>query len=181
MEGRTTLVIEVELDHLETGTSAGLATISFSILPSRNPHQARAHWVENPEPRSEFAMHTSGFKKPLLDTLGLEFDSEDPGVARLAVGPYVINTLGAMQGGVVAILIDAAADHYAQHELGAMARVYGLEIHYLKLARVGPARAEARTLGATGSGLLVRVSLYDEGADDVLLSVATLAIDRANA
>jgi len=179
-KGRTTLVIEVDLDHLETGRSGGLSTIGFSILPSRNPNQARAHWAENPVARSDFALETSGFKKPILDSLGLEFDSEDPGVARLPVGPYVINTLGAMQGGVVAILIDAAADHYAQHEFGGPARVHGLEIHYLKLARVGPARAEARALGATGSGLLVRVSLYDEGAANALLSVATLAIDRVN-
>jgi len=130
-KGRTTLVIEVDLDHLETGRSAGLSTIGFSILPSRNPNQARAHWAENPVARSDFAL-------------------------------------------------DAAADHYAQHEFGGPARVHGLEIHYLKLARVGPARAEARALGATGSGLLVRVSLYDEGAANALLSVATLAIDRVN-
>ncbi len=177
--GRTTLVMEVDLDHVESGAECGLATIGFSILPSRNDLQARVHWAENPEPRSDFANETSGFEKGLFDTLGLEFDSSDPGIARLAVGPYVINTLGAMQGGVVAILVDAAADHFAASVFEQSARVRSLEIHYLKLARVGPVRAEARSIGRTGSGLLIRVSLRDEGRDDVLLTVATLLVDRA--
>jgi len=178
-KGRTTLVMEVELDHLESGADCGLATIGFAILPTRSDLQARVHWAEVPEPRSEFSNEDSGFEKSVIDTLGLEFDSTDPAVGRLAVGPYVINTLGAMQGGVVAILIDAVADHYGASVLGEAARVRSLEIHYLKLARVGPVRAQARTLGRTGSGLIVRVSLHDEGREDALLTVATLLVDRA--
>lgn len=179
-KGRTTLVMEVDLDHLESGASCGLATIGFAILPRRNDLQARVHWAEDPEPRSDFSNETSGFTKSLVDTLGLEFDSTDPGTARLAVGPYVINTLGAMQGGVIAILIDATADHFGASVLGEPARVRSLEIHYLKLARVGPVRAQARSLGRTGSGLIVRVSLHDEGRENALLSVATLHVDRAS-
>ncbi len=195
-KGRTTLVMEVDLDHLARAgvggadgrdgsattpatTRLGLATVGFSILPKRNPLQARVDWAETPEPRSEFATSTSGFRKPLYDTLGLEFDAQAPGIARLGVEPYVINTLGAMQGGAVAILIDAAADHFAADRFGTPARVRGLEIHYLSLARSGPVRAEARALGPIGSGLLVRVSLFDEGADDRLLTVATATVDRA--
>jgi acyl-coenzyme A thioesterase PaaI-like protein len=180
-KGRTTLVIEVDLDHLESAASCGLSTIAFSILPSRTGDQPRVHWVEEPAPRSQFANESSGFKKSLPDTLGLEFDSGDPAIARLAVGPYVINTLGAMQGGVVAILIDAAADHFGASVLGEAARVRSLEIHYLNLARVGPVRAEARALFETGSGLMVRVELHDEGREDVLLTVATLLVERTNA
>lgn len=180
-KGRTTLVMEVLVDQLETGVECGLSTVGFSILPERNALQARVDWAEKPQPRSEFARPGSGLDEPLYDALGLAFDATDPALARLAVGPYVINTLGAMQGGVVAILIDAAADHHAAHALGEPARVRSLEIHYLKLARVGPVRAEARTIGTTGSGLVLRVSLYDEGTDDTLLSVATLLVDRATA
>jgi len=180
-KGRTTLVMEVLVDHVESAVECGLSTVGFSILPGRNALQARVGWAEAPESRSEFARPGSGLQKPLYETLGLAFDATDPAIARLAVGPYVINTLGAMQGGVVAILIDAAGDHYAASQLGGPARVRSLEIHYLKLARVGPVRAVARTIGKTGSGLVLRVSLHDEGADDVLLTVATLLVDRANA
>ncbi len=64
--GRTTLVMEVDLDHVESGAECGLATIGFSILPSRNDLQARVHWAENPEPRSDFANETSGFETSAL-------------------------------------------------------------------------------------------------------------------
>jgi len=182
-KGRTTLVQEVALDHLETGASLGLGTVAFSILPGKNPLQSRAVWAEEPEPRSTFANATSGFEKPLLEQLGLRFDEDDPAVARLDVRNYVINTLGAMQGGVVAMLIDAAGERFASHTLGGPARVRGLEIHYLKLARTGPVRATARPIGeigtAEGGGLLVRVELHDEGRDDVLLTLATMVVDRA--
>ena len=178
-KGRTTLVMEVALDHLESDTDCGLSTVGFSILPRRNELQARVRWAEEAEPRSEFSNATSGFEKPLLDRLGLEFDSVDPAIARLAVEPYVLNTLGAMNGGVVAILLDAAADHFGAHALDGPVRVRSLEIHYLKLARVGPVRAEVSRLGRTESGLLLRVSLFDEGREDVLLTVATLLVERA--
>ena len=177
-KGRTTLVMEVLVDHLESGLECGLSTVGFSILPGRNALQARVDWAEAPQSRSEFAQPGSGLDKPLYETLGLGFEATDPAIARLAVGPYVINTLGAMQGGVVAILIDAAGDHHAAHQLGGPARVRSLEIHYLKLARVGPVRAVARTIGTTEAGLMLRVSLHDEGADDVLLTVATLLVER---
>jgi len=182
-KGRTTLVQEVALDHVETGGPLGLGTVAFSILPGKNPLQSRAVWAEEPEPRSTFANATSGFEKPLLEQLGLRFDEEDPTVARLDVRDYVINTLGAMQGGVVAMLIDATGERFARHALGGPVRVRGLEIHYLKLARHGPVRATARLLGeigaAEGGGLIVRVELHDEGGADVLLTLATLIVDRA--
>lgn len=177
--GRTTLVMEVALDHLETGHDLGLSTIGFSILPNRREAQTRVHWAEEPDALTHFASDGSGLTKPVLETLGVAFDSGEPGQARLAVGPYVINTLGAMQGGVVAILIDAAADHFAAAALGGACQVHGIEVHYLKLARVGPVRADVRTLARTASGLLLRVSLHDEGAADVLLTVASVSIDRA--
>lgn len=177
--GKTTLVMEVLIDHLESGLECGLSTIGFAILPGKNETQARVDWAEKPEPRSEFGNANSGFRKPMFETLGIDFDPEQPARTRLAVSPYVINTLGAMQGGCVAILIDAAADYYAASRFGEPARVRSLEVHYLKLARTGPVRADVRELGHTGSGLVLRVSLHDEGRDDVLLTVATLVVDRA--
>ena len=177
-KGRTTLVMEVDLDHAETGEALGLSTLGFAILPKRNALQARVGWAEMPEPRTTFGAPDSGFTKPLLDTLGVRFDADEPSVTRLAVRPYVINTLGAMQGGVIAMLIDAAADRYARHVLGGPSRIRGLEIHYLKLARHGPVRADVRVLGRLTDGCLLRVELRDEGQDEVLNTVATVVAER---
>ena len=179
--GKTTLVEEVELDHVETGASVGLGTASFAILPVRSDFQARAHWAEDPEPTTNFSMPDSGFRKPLLEAIGVRFDEANSAIAHADKTEYVVNTLGAMQGGVVAMFIDGAADHYAARELGGVTEVRSLEIHYLKLAKVGPIRATSRTIGRLGSGLVVRVELRDEGQDEALLTIANVVVDRASA
>lgn len=180
-KGRTTLVLENTLAHRESGSAVGLSTVTFARLPTRNETQARATWAEEPQPETTFATADSGFAKPLLETIGIRFDPEDPGLARADKTEYVGNTLGAMTGGVVAILIDAAADHFAAHVLGGVPRVRSLEIHFLRLAKRGPVRATSRAIGRLGSGILVRVELHDEGSDDTLTSLASVLVERAEA
>lgn len=85
----------------------------------------------------------------------------------------------------MAILLEATADRLAEVLLGRRVRVRSLTIHYLKLARRGPVRAEARpiALSQTG-GALLRVELYDEGRDggeEELLSVASVQVEAADA
>ena len=177
--GKTTVVLEVALDHVEKETFVGLSTISFSILPGRTEFQTRAHWAEEPEPRTTFTLPGSGFRKPLLETLGVRFDPADASILHIDMSPYVVNTLGAIQGGVVAMAIDGAADHYATHVLGGPPCLRSLEIHYLKLAKIGPVRAKVSTIAELQNGLIVRVELRDEGQDDVLLTVASVVLERA--
>ena len=75
-------------------------------------------------------------------------------------------------------LAEAAAEHAATARLGRPARVRHLEIHYLKLAKVGPVRADVRRLAELeGGSALLRVELRDEGQDDALLSVANVLAD----
>jgi len=178
--GRTTLVLEVALDHVETERACGLATVSFSILPRRSELQARATWAEEPEPVTTFAHPGSGFTQPLLEAIGLRTDPADAGRCHLQPTPYLANTLGAMQGGVVAMLIDAAAERFAEAELGAPCRVAHLEIHYLALAKTGPIRASARSIGRLGAGLVSRVELHDEGREDRLCTLANVVLDRVD-
>ncbi|MCR9093233.1 MAG: hypothetical protein NXI30_03360 [bacterium] len=177
-KGRTTLVFEVDLEHVETGCAVGLSTLTFSLLPARTELQSRATWAEEPDPETDFANEDSGFEAPLLDTIGLTFDPDDPAIARALKTDYVGNTLGAMTGGVVAILAEAAADHFAAAELGGATRVHSLEIHFLRLAKVGPIRAEARTIGRMGSAIVVRVELRDEGQNGTLTTLASVVVDR---
>lgn len=178
-KGRTTLVFEVDLEHVETGKEVGLSTLTFSLLPTRSDLQARATWAEEPEPATDFATSDSGFTSPLLESIGFDVQPGNPSIARADKSDYVGNTLGAMTGGVVAILADAAADHFAASELHGPTRVHSLEIHFLRLAKIGPIRAEARTIGRLESAQIIRVELRDEGRDDLLTTLATVVVDRA--
>lgn len=187
-KSRQTVVLEAKLtSRSEQGKDEpiGLATLGFAILPARSAIQKSAHWAETPDSRSEFGLADSGLRAPILDAIGIQTDPARPDQARLALDPYLVNSLGALQGGGMAILLEATADRLAEVLLGRRVRVRSLTIHYLKLARRGPVRAEARpiALSQTG-GALLRVELYDEGRDggeEELLSVASVQVEAADA
>jgi acyl-coenzyme A thioesterase PaaI-like protein len=185
-KGATTIVIEVELEHLleqkESGRSVGITTLGFAILPRRNELQAELHRSRTENTEGSDTIYApppgAGLTKPLLEAMAVAFDPLDPGTAQIAVDPYLQNTLGALQGGIVAIFAEATAERFAASVLGAPVRVRGLELQYLKLGKVGPIRARAREIGRTASGLIVRVELDDRGQGEALLTVATVWIDR---
>ncbi len=64
----------------------------------------------------------------------------------------------------MAIALEAAAEKFAGSILDGALQVRSLAIHYLKLARVGPVRAQSRVIARSRGGLLIRVELFDEGA-----------------
>ena len=176
--GRTTAVIELDVDAIEAEAAVGRGTATFAVLPTRTDFQRQTHWIDDPTPSVSFGGDAPSFEKPLLEALGVRFEMNDPAIARIDMSDYVVNSLGAMQGGVVALLIDAAAERFARSLIGGDVRLAQLEIHYLKLGKVGPIRAQARCTGElAGGGRLLRVELRDEGRDDALLTVASVVAD----
>ncbi len=193
--GRTTVVLEVFLDHVPNksanadadvppdpikATPIGLSTTSMAILPERRAAQNNVTWADEPAPRTEFSLPGSGFNRPLLERLGIRFDSSDPSTSLIECVPYVLNTLGAIQGGIVSLFIEAAAENYATHTLGRRVQVHSLEVHYLKLCRGNPIRAAVRKVGSTREGLLLRVELYDEGQEGVLATVGNVLVEACD-
>lgn len=178
--GRQTIVLEATLREADGEAPFGVGQIGFAVLAARGDIQTRGHWAEAPEIRTVFARPDSGFQNGLLETMGLEESPGDPSRIRLPhIGTYATNSLDALQGGAVAIVLDACAERFAAAELACDVRVRSVAIHYLKLGRVGPIRAEAQSVARTTGGLLVRVTLVDEGADDALLTVAMIQVDEA--
>jgi len=176
-KGRQTVVLEAVFLDAESRRELGLATLGFAILPARNAIQKSGHWADAIEHRTEFGHEDSGLDGPLIDTVGIEFDAGRPGIAHLAVRSYLLNSLGAIQGGAMAILLESTAEHFATATLAQPVCVRGLAIHYLKLARVGPVRAQTRTIARTTAGLIVHVEIFDEGIGDELLTVATVQLE----
>jgi uncharacterized protein (TIGR00369 family) len=81
------------------------------------------------------------------------------------------NPWGILHGGVVATLVDLAAEH-------ATAGGYTTDVvlHFLAPNRVGPVRATARALGRRSDGTVLRVEVTDEGAARVTaLAIVTCA------
>jgi acyl-coenzyme A thioesterase PaaI-like protein len=87
-----------------------------------------------------------------------------PGVVELDLSPYVMNSAETIQGGIVALLGEVAAESVA----GAGQMATEIEVRYLSAVRVGPGRATAQILGRSGDGALVRVEVRDPGNNDRL-------------
>jgi hypothetical protein len=155
----------------------GIATAAFAVLPNPGRDQGsgeRGHGREAatgealapagprvvahaPSPRSALALH---------DRLGLRVVDRERGIVEARLDDYVRNTFGALQGGVVAVIGEAAILAVAERPL------IGLAVRYLSLGRVGPFRTEVDALPG-GTGAVARATLRDEGAGGAIIAVAT--------
>jgi uncharacterized protein (TIGR00369 family) len=183
--GRTTMVLGVLVVAADEPTGerrpgepepdpVAWATITFSVLPGEptaSPRQAT-------EIRSQWEFGSNGLDVPVLEALGVTV--VDPAAGRLSVPvrSYLHNSFQAVQGGVMAIIAEAAGAEAVGAALGGDASavvVTDLQIAYLSLGRVGPIVSEARVLetGSAGGASAV-VELRDAGADDRLATVVNL-------
>jgi uncharacterized protein (TIGR00369 family) len=173
--GRTTVVIDVALAS-ETGERAGVATMSFAVLPRRdgNPVLDQVDTVQR--------MTMDGgvpLDGPVLDRIGIRTVDAPGGVVELPYHDYVRNSLGAIQGGMMATVAEVAAQEALTAACGADVDVVDLQITYLALAKVGPVRSRTRVLASTPDHGVAHVELFDSGADARLTTlVRAVAVRR---
>jgi uncharacterized protein (TIGR00369 family) len=155
---RTTIVIELTLSDAAP-EPLGFATTRFAIVPAREPQQRMG--VGHDAPRTEFALEGSGLDRPLVPRIGVRCLDAAAGQLELPLGPYTVNSLGALQGGVAALLATLAAEAAGGAALGGACLARDLALHYLSLAREGPVGTSARLLRRDAAGALLRVESRD--------------------
>lgn len=100
-------------------------------------------------------------------------------VIEMDVRPEVSNVRGALQGGLIAVLIDVCAGRLAyqscDHENGFSTATSDLNIHFLSPVDVGPARADAWIVRQGRSKFVLQVEVTDVGRDNKLAAVSTIA------
>jgi acyl-coenzyme A thioesterase PaaI-like protein len=180
--GRALVTLEIDLLAGRYGEERrhGLATAAFAVLPNPGRDQgggARgdgrdvvAGEAESSGAASQRAptAHPPSARAPLPlhERLGLRIVDRAHGVVEASLDEYVRNTFGALQGGVVAVLAEAAMIAATSRPLAALA------VRYRSLGRTGPFRTEVDRLpGALGE--VLRATLYDRGAADAVVAVAT--------
>lgn len=156
--GRTTLVYEAELREPTTGVVTTVSHVTFVASP--RPQDVMPPARERPQA-------VSAMEKPFADALGAHAVSA--GAVEASLEPYVSQSTGSMQGGVIALLAELAA------ESGSGAPVLDLDVRYLSSVRTGPARAVASPFGPGSS----RVEVRDTGRDDRLCALAYARTGRA--
>jgi acyl-coenzyme A thioesterase PaaI-like protein len=169
--GRHTLVVEVALTGA-SGLPAGLATLTFAVLPQ--PPGTPGLPLARPGPRPALEPRGVGARR-FADSIGLR--PVDADGMEIDVRPQVCNSLGALNGGVLTTTLDAAAARVAVAVLGRDAETVELQIAFLELGRTGPVRARAEAVGnlgvaRDGGRVTLDATATDEGNDGELLARA---------
>ncbi|MGD0393301.1 MAG: PaaI family thioesterase [Acidimicrobiales bacterium] len=183
--GRTTLVVEalvfdVEHDGADAagdgsegaGSPLAWASMTFAVLPGRDTNPMQDASSDLPV---RWALTGSGLEGPVDDVLSISVDDAASGLVSLPIRPYLRNSFGAVQGGVMATLGEVACVEMLGADVGfeGVPVVTDLQVAYLSLGRVGPIVSRSKRLDggagrSTGSAV---VELLDRGADDRLTTV----------
>jgi uncharacterized protein (TIGR00369 family) len=93
----------------------------------------------------------------------------------LPVSPQVVNTSGALQGGLIATLVDVAGGQFGLNYLqpGTTMTTADLFVRYLRPIRQGSAFAVPRMLRAGKRAMVMQIDIYGDGEDE-LLATATV-------
>jgi acyl-coenzyme A thioesterase PaaI-like protein len=111
---------------------------------------------------------------PLRDEAGVIPIDPTRGVVEIAVRPEVCNPAGTLQGAMVALVAESAAEDLIGSLAGRPVVVTDLDVRYLAQANVGPVRTQCRLLG-NGPGDPVEIRLVDTATG----RISTLVYARA--
>jgi acyl-coenzyme A thioesterase PaaI-like protein len=111
---------------------------------------------------------------PLRDAAGIQVIDGPAGVVEVELVPDLLNPAGALQGAMVALVAESAAEEATSARRGEPTRICDLDVRYLHQARVGPIRTETEWLG-DGPDAAILVRLIDTSTGQLL----THAIARA--
>jgi acyl-coenzyme A thioesterase PaaI-like protein len=162
--GRGTITAEVVMLD-EDGDLFAYAQAEFVRMAAR-PGDPSKPSMDDAEFRSR---RRQPLDRPLVAMAGVEVVDPAAGVVSVPLRDELRNPAGAMQGGMVALAAQVAAEALAGHRLGVPQVVTDLDIRYLAMGRVGPVRSAASFIGPPERGT-VRVDLHDVGNDDRLIT-----------
>lgn len=110
-----------------------------------------------------------------LNMRDVEVEGADLAI-EMPTAPHLTNARGALQGGLIATLVDVVAGRAALQGLPSLESVAttDLNVRYLEPVVVGPARAEARVLRRGKRSVVLSVEVYDGGTER-LAAISTIS------
>jgi acyl-coenzyme A thioesterase PaaI-like protein len=148
--GRSTVAAEVRFADAQTGSLVATSYVTFMGSPR----------PQDLAPLLERGMQTTGSMPiPFPEFVGTRTLSA--GVVEVDLTPFVMQASGSLQGGIVALIGEVAAESLTRSQ------VLDLDIRYLSAVRVGPGRASATLLRAD----LARIEVRDIGSDNRLAAL----------
>jgi acyl-coenzyme A thioesterase PaaI-like protein len=149
-----------------------VGAIGFAHVPRKPNDPPKPH--VSPALLADRFMGGGCLSRPLREEAGIVSVDPSLGIVEIAVQPEVCNPAGTLQGAMVALVAESAAEDLIAHAIGRPALVTELDIRYLAQANVGPVRTQCRLLGSPPHAV-VEVRLVDSATD----RTTTLAFARA--
>lgn len=173
--GRTMAVTNVDIGEEgggsdEPGNSIGIGLVTFSRRPGTKSSSFLDPDTEVPE-TIHFGIEGSRLKEPFRDAAGVRVLDRGSGVVELDLREYVRNSVRVLQGGMIAVLAEAAGEMAAGTAAGKPMVSKDLAIQYLSQGKTGPFSTRARVVRTTDDTALTRVEVIDRGMDDRLIAV----------
>lgn len=159
-KGRRSATGEVDLVDGD-GNDAGWGVASFTRV-ERRPGDAHKV-ILTPE---HFDIFGSGapLDRPLVDAAGIQVLDTERGIVEVEVGEHLRNPAGTLQGAMVALVAEVAAEEHLSTKAATPVVVTELDIRYLAQAREGIVRTRLRPLGPAPTDPVL-VELIDVAAD----------------
>ncbi len=149
---------------LVTGTGATVATgaIGFARVQRR-----QADPVKPPSSATRITTMFDGSRtltRPLREEAGIVVLDSGAGALEMPVTPGLRNPVGTLQGAMVALLAEAAAEDMVSTRFDLTAVVTELDLRYLAQTGAGPVQSRCRLLGE-GPDAPIEVELFDTSSD----------------
>lgn len=170
-QGRRSLTSTVELTA-DDGRPVATGAIGFVRIPRRDTDPPRP--ALTPSHTTNLFRGGATLSRPLREEAGIETIDPADGVVQVHVTPELRNPVGTLQGAMVALVAEAAAEDILATRFATPVVVTDLDLRYLAQAHVGPVRTRCRLLGS-GPDAPVQVELVDTSAD----RITTLVYARA--
>jgi acyl-coenzyme A thioesterase PaaI-like protein len=162
-QGRRSATCRVEL-RSDQGSPVATGAIGFTKVPRKA--------TDPPKPNVPLGQIPKIFRDPVLldrplrEAAGIEVIDGPEGVVEVEVTPELRNPAGTLQGAMVALLAEAAAEDLVATRFGSPVVVTDLDLRYLRTTQVGPVRTRSELLGA-GPDAPVQVDLVDTSTDEI--------------
>lgn len=155
--GRRSATATVQLTG-DRGEPVATGAIGFARVPRRHGDPPKPPMT--PQSSVSIFRGVGVLTEPLRAEAGIESIDPEQGVVQLTVTPELRNPAGTLQGALVALVAEAAAEDLLSTRFGLPAVVTDLDLRYLAQARSGPLRSASRLLGP-GPDSPVEVRLVD--------------------
>ncbi len=171
-QGRRSATCLVEL-RTEEGAPIAAGAIGFVRVPRKATDPPKPNVPTGQIP--VIFRDPAALTQPLREEAGIEVIDAAEGTVQVEVTPGLRNPAGTLQGAMVALLAEAAAEDLMATRFESPVVVTGLDLRYLRKAQVGPVRTRSKLLG-TGPDAPVQVELIDMSTDQITTLVYASAV-----